>query len=107
MKFRISMDLDQMKWILSKEDCPADLKKQLELATFKASNGFVQPAYELKPKTVKEVPLEDRYKMACKIMEAGKPLPEELKAAYEEFRYLNDLMSDEESAAYEANQIGL
>lgn len=103
MKFRISLSQDQIQWILSCPDCPTDLKKQLRVHLLKIDEGLVQPAYAIvtpTPKTKKDLPLEQRYKMALRFLDHGDPIPDELLAAYNEYRYLNDLMSDEESEQY-------
>lgn len=108
MKFRVALSLEHLNWILSQESCPPELHKQLSVHAFKASNGLTQPAYEIKsliPKSRKELSLDDKYLMACKMLEQGRPLPPELQSAYSEYRYLNDLMSDEESAEYEQREL--
>jgi len=106
MKFRISISQEQMQFILTCPDCPEDLKKQIQLALFKAGHGLTKPAYEIAPKTAsasspKPASLEKKYAQAVSYLERGQPIPEELKASYDEFRYLNDLMAEDEIAAYE------
>jgi hypothetical protein len=104
MKFRISISTEQLDYILACPDCPTDLRKQLELAKFKAANGYVKPAYEIKPREKKDLPLETKYKMATQYLERGQDIPEELIAAYNEYRYLNDLMSPEDMEEYEKRE---
>lgn len=111
MKFRISLSQEQIQFILSCPDVPADLKKQLELALFKAGNGYLKPAYEitgrqasLTPKTKRDLPLETKYQMALHYVDAGEPVPPELFPAYTEYRYLNDMMDAEEAAEYESRE---
>lgn len=103
-KFRISLSQAQMNWIMACPDCPLDLKKQLRIALIKADEGMIAPAYEIIPKQKKDLPLETRYKMAIKYLDRNQPIPEELAGAYQEYRYLNDLMSDEEIAEYELKE---
>ena len=104
MKFRISISPEQIKYILSCPDCPEDLKKQLELALFKADKGIVKPAYEIKQREKKALPPEVQYKMALNFLDRGQDIPEHLISGYNEFRYLNDLMSQEEASEYELTQ---
>lgn len=101
MKFRISLSQEQIKWILSCPDVPPDLKNQLELALFKADKGMVKPAYEIKPREKRNLPIETQYKMALQFLERGDPVPSELQEAYSTYRYDNDLMSPEEMEEYE------
>lgn len=103
-KFRISLSQAQMNWILACHDCPLDLKKQIRIALIKASEGMIAPAYEIIPKQKKDLPLETRYKMAIRYLDRNQPIPDELAGAYQEYRYLNDLMSDEEIAEYELKE---
>lgn len=104
-KFRISLNKAQIDWIIA--NCQADmpeLYKQLSILKAKADLGFTQPAYELKekiPKPVKPMSLEDRYQIACKQISLGQVPNPALQAAYDEYRYLNDLMTPEDAAAYE------
>lgn len=104
MKFRISLSQSQIQYILSCPDCPEDLKTQLELALFKVSKGLVKPAYEIKEKPKKSLSMEQKYVLACDFLERGQSIPEELMNAYSEYRYLNGLMTEEESAEYEQTQ---
>lgn len=106
MKFRVSLSPDQVKWILSCPECPADLKKQLRVHLIKIEEGLITPAYEIKPRQVKDISIEQKYKLACKYLEQDQPIPEELADAYSEYRYLNDLMSDEERETYEQEALG-
>jgi len=105
-KFRISLSLSQIDWIIA--NCQADmpeLHRQLSLLKAKADLGYTKPAYELQaPRQVKEIPIEIKYKSACRYLDRGEPVPLELMPAYQEYRYLNDLMDEEESAAYEARE---
>lgn len=99
-KFRISVSLEQMRYIISCPDCPPDLRKQLDLAIMKASHGYTVPAYEVKTST-KQLSLDQAYRIACRTLEGGGELHGEMLKQYNEYRYQNDLMSDEESEQYE------
>jgi len=99
-KFRISLSAEQMRWIMSCPDCPPELRKQLKLALIKADEGMLTPAYEIVTKPEPELTPEAKYKLATAYLSRNQPIPSELIKAYDEYRYLNDLMSDEESAAY-------
>lgn len=112
-KFRISLNLDQINWIIA--NCQAelpDLHKQLVLLKTKAELGYTKPAYEIQPQRerVKKTNLidndkskhvETQYMIALNYLERGQTLTPELQSAYDEYRYLNDLMTPEESSAYE------
>lgn len=103
-KFRISVSREQMQYILSCPDCPADLRKQLKLALIKADEGMITPAYEIVPKEKKDLSLETQYKMACKYLDRDADIPDDLMPAYNEYRYMNDLMSPEDSKVYELQE---
>jgi hypothetical protein len=106
-KFRISVSREQMGWIMACPDCPADLRKQLRIALIKADEGMITPAYEIQPlvpRTVKELPLDAQYKLACAYLGRNESIPGHLAAAYTEYRYLNDMMDEEESAEYEKKE---
>ena len=111
-KFRISLNLNQINWIIA--NCQAEmpeLHKQLLLLKTKADLGLTKAAYEIQPPRERAAPktketdkskhVEAQYKVACNYLERGQTLTPELQAAYDEFRYLNDLMTAEESVAYE------
>ncbi len=104
MKFRISISQEQLEWILTNPDCPADLKKQLRVHQLKISEGLVQPAYEIKPREKKDLSLDTKYLMACSYLKRDMPIPVDLIPAYNEYRYLNDLMESEEASVYETEQ---
>lgn len=106
MKFRISISQEQLNWILSCPDCPADLKKQLKLHLLKIDEGLIKPAYEIRPRQIKDISMEQKYKLACKYLAQEQQIPEELQAGYDEYRYMNGLMSDEESDVYEQEALG-
>lgn len=105
MKFRISLSQDQIQWILACPDCPQDLKKQLRVHLIKIDEGLISPAYEIKPREKKDLTIEQKYKLACKYLEQDQPVPNELTSAYNEYRYLNDLMSDDELRKYEESEL--
>jgi hypothetical protein len=103
-KFRISISAEQMRWIMACPDCPADLKKQLRIALIKADEGMIAPAYEIVPRQQKDLPLETKYKLASAYLARDQDIPLDLKLAYDEYRYLNDLMSEEEAEEYEKKE---
>lgn len=117
-KFRTSLTLSQIAWIMEKSKESGEqqaLFKQLALLKTKAELGYTQAAYTLQPQEVKEakkterllekkaagnLSLADKYFLALDILEAGNELSEDLKSAYDEYRYLNDIMTAEESMTY-------
>lgn len=89
MKFRISITKENLEWILAQPDCPEDLFKVTNLALFKVGSGILKPAFEVKG------PGQGSGKKAFKQLDE------------EAYRYLNNLMTEEEEAVYEiANNIG-
>lgn len=115
-KFRISLSLAQIDWILAncKTDLP-ELHSQLTLIKFKAETGLTAPAYSLSPREKKEkpapppkkIPIESTYKNAVLKLNAGLPLTQTEKDAYDEYRYLNDLMTEEEANLYENEALAI
>ena len=109
-KFRTSLSLEQVQWIMAKPDCPIELYKQLDLLVYKANAGLAKPAFSVKASKEKKeesLSIEQGYKIACKKLEQGQPLDERLQNAYNEYRYTNDLMTPEEEADYEQQTLGL
>lgn len=116
-KFRISLSLAQIDWILA--NCKADLPElhsQLTLIKFKADSGLTKPAYSLAPEReripkpptpAKKLPIESIYKNAVLKRNSGMILTSEEKDAYDEYRYLNDLMTAEEADAYEKEALAI
>lgn len=111
-KFRISLSLAQINWILEhcQDDMP-ELHKQLMLLKTKADLGYVKPAYELAParqpapKKIKQsdfISKEEAYKQAMSYVTNDLPIPEHLKEGYDLYRYDNGLMTPEEVTAYES-----
>ncbi len=80
MKFRISVSKENLEWIVSQPECPEDLFKIVNLALFKVGSGLLKPAFEIKQSSEQQT-------------------AEQQEQAY---RYVNDLMTEEEAAAYEA-----
>ena len=80
MKFRISVSKENLEWIVSQPECPEDLFKVISLALFKIGSGLLKPAFEIKQSSEQQT-------------------AEQQEQAY---RYVNDLMTEEEAAAYEA-----
>lgn len=81
MKFRISLSKEQVQWILSCPDCPADLKKQLRVHLLKIDEGLVtQPtkSNNLNKLSPKDITLDQKYNLAIKYLKDGQPIPEEL-----------------------------
>lgn len=116
-KFRISLSLAQIDWILAncKSDLP-ELHSQLTLIKFKAETGLTSPAYSLAPPREKKekplaipkrLPMDKLYSIAVNHINANIPLTEELKNAYDEYRYLNDLMSESEADQYEKDALAI
>jgi hypothetical protein len=99
-KFRISISQEQMQFILACPDCPADLRRIIEVALVKAGNGYVKPAFEVKTDAAK-LAIDKQYRMALDYLDRGQPIPQHIIAGYEQYRYENDLMSEEELADYE------
>lgn len=110
-KFRISISLEQMTWILEhcKEDMP-DLYNQLLLHKIKAEGGITQPAFVIKPAPApglrKGATQKEKYDYVVSCQNSNKPYPPELQEAYDEYRYLNDLMAPDEMEAYEKIALG-
>ena len=98
-KFRISLSLEQMQYISGCPDCPPDLKRLIDIQLMKATTGYVQPAFTVK--TEVDLAPEIAYRKACQYLDAGQQVPVNLLPRYNEYRYLNDLMSPEEAAEYE------
>lgn len=109
-KFRISLSLPQINWIMENcKDSMPDLYNQLVLIKFKAEGGVTKPAFIPKPEIQgvrKGATLAEKYQAALSLMNAGESPPQELRDAYAEYRYLNDLMSPPEMEAYEKEALG-
>ncbi len=109
-KFRISISLDQINWILDhcKEDLP-DLYNQLLLHKVKAEGGLTKPAFVVTPSIPglrKGASMKEKYDYALGLMNRNLPVPEEVMLAYTEYRYLNDLMTPTEMEEYENTALG-
>ena len=104
-EIRISISQEQLNWILSCPDCPADLKKQLKLHLLKIDEGLIKPAYEIRPRQIKDISMEQKYKLACKYLAQSSKFQKNCKAGYDGYRYMNGLMSDEESDVYEQESL--
>lgn len=110
-KFRISLTLEQINWILSCPEIPVSLSKQLNMLKLKAENGLVTPAYTLTPRQpaaprYNKIRGKQAYELGEQFVAEGQPIPEDLMHAYQEYKYLNDLMSPEEQLAYERQEMG-
>jgi len=103
-KFRISLSADQIQWILSHSDCPAELRKQLSLHLFKINQGLVTPAFKVQ--SFSDLPSDIKYKKVLTKLGEGHELNTEEKDAYDQYRYENGTMSDEEMATYEQEKLG-
>ena len=114
-KFRISLSLDQINWILDNcKDTVPELHAQLTLIKFKAETGITAPSYTLappkekappKPKPEKNLTLQEKYNIALSLQARGLPMGEYLEG-YNEYRYLNDLMTPDEMDTYEKEALG-
>lgn len=112
-KFRVSISLDELNWIVDncKETKP-ELYNRLLLIKIKADGGLTKPAFVTKPEIPgvrKGASLKEKYQFVVDQKNKGISLdqiPEELRLAYDEYRYLNDLMGPEEMEAYEKQALG-
>lgn len=98
-KFRISLSPDQIQWILSHEDCPSELRKQLSLHLFKINQGLVTPAFKVQ--SFSDLPSDVKYKKVLSKLGEGLTLNAEEQEAYDLYRYENDFMEEAERNAYE------
>lgn len=103
-KFRVSLSTSQIQWILSNDDCPSELRKQLSLHLFKINEGLVTPAFKVQ--SFSDLPTEIKYKKVLSKLGEGLSLTEEEKAAYGQYRYENGLMGEDEMLKYESEQLG-
>ena len=103
-KFRISLSPEQIQWILSHDDCPSELKKQLSLHLFKINQGLVAPAFTVQ--SFASLPADTKYKKVLAKLGEGKELNAEEQEAYDQYRYENGTMNDEEMAQYEQEKLG-
>lgn len=103
-KFRISLSPDQIQWILSHDDCPSELRKQLSLHLFKINQGLVTPAFTVQ--SFASLAPEVKYKKVLAKLGEGLELNAEEQQAYDQYRYEQGLMDSEEMEAYEREQLG-
>ena len=109
-KFRISLSIEQINWILA--NCQAEMPElynQLVLIKFKAEGGVTKPAFTIKPETIrlrKEATIKEKYDLALELINKGQSVPQDLRDAYDEYRYLNDLMAPNEMDEYEKIALG-
>ena len=111
-KFRVSLSIEHINWILEncKEIYP-DLYNQLLLHKIKAEGGVTQPAFI--PKTPVGIPglrkgatIKEKYDYVVSCINKNILYPAELQDSYDEYRYLNDLMNQQEMEAYEKIALG-